>query len=163
MKHIRRWLALAALAAFPAVASAKEYQNKWWLPSDYSTHGYQIDALFTWIFWITTITFIAVQVVLAIFLVKYRHNPNKKKAVFIYGGNWLADPLSPAGLSASGRYGTSSNQQLLTESGAQQLRPDDVVFFRPRQSEAVLQQFGDIAVFDQGKIADMWQVFPATG
>ncbi len=90
-------------------------------------------------------------------------DPNQQKAVFIYGGNWLADPVSPAGLSASGLYGTSSNQQLLAESGAQQLRPDDVVFFRPRQSEAVLQQFGDIAVFEQGKITDMWQVFPATG
>jgi len=90
-------------------------------------------------------------------------DPNQQKAVFIYGGNWLADPVSPAGLSASGLYGTSSNQQMLTESGAQQLQPDDVVFFRPRQSEAVLQQFGDIAVFDEGKITDMWPVFPATG
>ena len=90
-------------------------------------------------------------------------DPNQQKAVFIYGGNWLADPVSPAGLSASGLYGTSSNQQMLTESGAQQLQPDDVVFFRPRQSEAVLQQFGDIAVFDGGKITDMWPVFPATG
>ena len=88
---------------------------------------------------------------------------NQNKGVFIYGGNWLADPVSPAGLSTSGLYGTSSNQQLLLESGQQQLQVDDYVFFRPRQSEAVLQQFGDIAVYEQGKIIDLWPVFPATG
>jgi len=90
-------------------------------------------------------------------------DPNQRKAVFIYGGNWLADPVSPSGLRASGLYGTSSNQQLLTASGAQQLQPDDIVFFRPRQSEAVLQQFGDIAVYENGKIAESWPVLPATG
>ena len=87
---------------------------------------------------------------------------NQKQAIFIYGGNWLADPVSPAGLSASGLYGTSSNQQLLLESGKQGLKVDDFVFFRPRQSEAVLMQFGDIAVYDDGKIVDMWPAFPAT-
>jgi heme/copper-type cytochrome/quinol oxidase subunit 2 len=89
LKHKQHWLALGLLAAFPALASAKEYQNKWWLPSDYSTHGYQIDALFTWIFWITTITFIVVELMLVIFLIKYRHNPNKKKAVFTHGNQRL--------------------------------------------------------------------------
>ncbi len=42
-----------------------------------------------WIFWITTITFVAVQVVLIVFLVKYRYNPNKKKAVFTHGNQRL--------------------------------------------------------------------------
>lgn len=89
-------------------------------------------------------------------------DPNQQQGIFIYGGNWLADPVSPAGLSASGLYGTSSNQQLLLQSGRQQLRVDDTVFFRPRQSEAVLQQFGDIALLDEGRISTMWPVFPAT-
>ena len=87
---------------------------------------------------------------------------NQHRGIFIYGGNWLADPVSPEGLSASGLYGTSSNQQLLVESGRQGLKVDDVVIFRPRQSEAVLLQFGDIAVYDAGKIVDMWPAFPAT-
>ena len=87
---------------------------------------------------------------------------NQKQAIFIYGGNLLADPVSPEGLSASGLYGTSSNQQLFLESGRQALKVDDFVIFRPRQSEAVLQQFGDIAVYDDGKIVDMWPAFPAT-
>lgn len=87
---------------------------------------------------------------------------NQRKAYFIYGGNWLADPVSPAGLAASGLYGTSSNQQVLLGSGAQQLRADDIVFFRPRQSEAVLQQFGDIAVYEDGKITQQWAPMQAT-
>ncbi|UUZ55394.1 alanine racemase [Massilia sp. H-1] len=71
---------------------------------------------------------------------------NQQRVFFIYGGNWLADPVSPAGLAPSGLYGNSSNQQALLGSGAQQLQMDDFVFMRPRQSEAVLQQFGDIVV-----------------
>lgn len=88
---------------------------------------------------------------------------NQERAYFIYGGNWLADPVSPAGLAASGLYGTSSNQQMLVGSGLQGLQADDMVFFRPRQSEAVLQQFGDIAVYEDGKIVQMWQPMAATG
>ncbi|MDE2429508.1 MAG: alanine racemase [Burkholderiales bacterium] len=87
---------------------------------------------------------------------------NQRKSYFIYGGNWLADPCSPSGLHPSGLYGTSSNQQVLLGSGAQQLRVDDIVFFRPRQSEAVLLQFGDIAVFDGENISEMWAPMPAT-
>lgn len=87
---------------------------------------------------------------------------NQQQAYFIYGGNWLADPASPAGLAPSGLYGTSSNQQMLVGSGLQNLAVDDWVFFRPRQSEAVLQQFGDIAVLDHGKISAFWQPMAAT-
>lgn len=88
-------------------------------------------------------------------------NPNQRGAVFIHGGNWLANPVSPEGLEPSGLIGKSSNQQILLGSGRQQLRPDDFVFFRPTQSEAVLQQFGDIAVFEKGRITAQWPVLPA--
>ena len=87
---------------------------------------------------------------------------NQQHAYFIYGGNWLAEPVSPTGLAPSGLYGTSSNQQMLVGSGLQNLAVDDWVFFRPRQSEAVLQQFGDIAVLDHGKISTFWQPMAAT-
>lgn len=86
---------------------------------------------------------------------------NQARAYFIYGGNWLADPVSPAGMAPSGLYGTSSNQQVLLGSGAQQLQVDDFVLFRPRQSESVLQQFGDIAVMESGRITQRWPVMPA--
>ena len=41
------------------------------------------------------------------------------------------------------------------------LQPDDLVFFRPTQSESVLQQFGDIAVVEGDRVVAMWPVFPA--
>lgn len=86
---------------------------------------------------------------------------NQRHGVYIYGGHWLAQPVSPAGLAPSGLIGPSSNQQLLLGSGQQALQPDDFVFMRPTQSEAVLQQFGDIAVYSQGRITNWWPVFPA--
>jgi D-serine deaminase-like pyridoxal phosphate-dependent protein len=88
-------------------------------------------------------------------------DPNQQVAHFIHGGQWLARPESPAGLQASGLIGVSSNQQLLLGSGRQRLRPDDFVFWRPTQSEAVLQQFGDIAVIEGDRVVAMWPVFPA--
>ncbi len=88
-------------------------------------------------------------------------DPNQRASLFIYGGHWLANPVAPAGLSPSGLIGPSSNQQILLGSGKQALHPDDFVFLRPTQSEAVLQQFGDIAVYENGRITEMWPVFPA--
>src|SRR5690348_8388055 len=58
---------------------------KWWLPADYSEHGHAIDSLFTWIFWITMITFVLVQVTLIVFMVKYRSRKDVKKAKFTHG------------------------------------------------------------------------------
>lgn len=86
---------------------------------------------------------------------------NRRQSVFIHGGNWLARPVSPSGLNPSTLIGPSSNQQIFLASGSQSIQPDDVVFFQPTQSEAVLQQFGDIAVYEDGRITAMWPVFPA--
>lgn len=84
-----------------------------------------------------------------------------KQACFIYGGNWLASPCFPLGSKRSNIFGHSSNQEMyeLTESNS--LKVDDYFFFRPTQSEAVFLQFGDIAVYDKGKIIDWWPVFHA--
>lgn len=89
-------------------------------------------------------------------------DPNAKRAFFIYGGHWLATPVSPPGLEYSGLFGRSSNQELLTGSDKVTLHPDDHVFFRPNQSEAVFLQFGDIALFDGEKIVDSWPTFPVS-
>jgi D-serine deaminase-like pyridoxal phosphate-dependent protein len=89
-------------------------------------------------------------------------NVNQRHGYFIYGGNWLAAPISPPGLQESGLYGTSSNQQVLVGSGSQGLKPNDYVFLRPRQSEAVLQQFGELALLRNGAISDRWSVLSAT-
>jgi D-serine deaminase-like pyridoxal phosphate-dependent protein len=89
-------------------------------------------------------------------------NPNSERAFFIYGGHWLARPVSPPGLEYSSLYGRSSNQELLTGSRSVDLEPDDYVFFRPTQSEAVFLQFGDIAMYEDGRIVEMASTFPVS-
>ena len=89
-------------------------------------------------------------------------DPNTQQAVYIFGGHWLADPVSPPGLQTSDLIGLSSNQQLLTGSWRVHLKPDDCVFLRPHQSEAVLLQFGDLAVYDNGGMTERWPVFAAS-
>lgn len=86
-------------------------------------------------------------------------NPNARRAFFIYGGHWLATPVSPPGLEYNSLFGRSSNQEMLTGSERVALRPDDHVFLRPTQSEAIFLQFGDIALFDGAKIAGFWPTF----
>lgn len=89
-------------------------------------------------------------------------DPNQRRAFAIHGGQWHADVVSPGGIAASGLFGASSNQQVMVASAATGLRPDDFVFFRPRHSEAVLLQFGDIAMVEQGRVVEMAPVFPAS-
>lgn len=93
-------------------------------------------------------------------------DPNQAQALAIHGGHWLADPVSPPGVMASGLFGHSSNQQVMVASAraAQALSADSWVFLRPRQSEALLLQFGDLAVYDEGagRIDAMWPVLPAS-
>ena len=84
---------------------------------------------------------------------------NQTRAFFIYGGKWMAEPVSPPGLQLNGFFGRSTNQEMLNGSAKVDLKPDDYVFLRPDQSEFVFLQFGDIAVYDQGKIVDQWPVF----
>jgi D-serine deaminase-like pyridoxal phosphate-dependent protein len=87
---------------------------------------------------------------------------NQARGYAIHGGHWLAEPASPPGLLPSGLYGHSSNQQVMVSSTRVDLRPDDHVFLRPRQSEALLLQFGDLLVFDGQQISARWPVLPAS-
>ena len=89
-------------------------------------------------------------------------DPNYTKTLFIYGGNWLADPVDPPGLSYNKTFGRSSNQEMLNGGPDLQAGVDDFVFFRPHQSEAVFLQFGDIAVYEDSEIVETWSVFPAS-
>lgn len=86
-------------------------------------------------------------------------NPNASKTVFIYGGNWLADPVDPPGLQYNKTFGRSSNQEMLNGGPDLEISPDEFVFLRPHQSEAVFLQFGDIAVYEDGAITEHWPVF----
>ncbi len=89
-------------------------------------------------------------------------DPNTAQAVYVFGGHWMADPVSPPGLQYSTLVGRSSNQELMTGSWRVHLKPDDTVFLRPHQSEAVLLQFGDLALYERGRIAGRWPVFTAS-
>lgn len=82
-----------------------------------------------------------------------------KQACFIYGGNWLATPCFPEGCKRSNILGHSSNQEMYELKKDHPLKMDDYLFFRPTQSEAVFLQFGDIALYEDGKIVDWWPIF----
>jgi len=86
-------------------------------------------------------------------------NPNWEYTFFIYGGYWKAEYHQPEGLCRNPIYGYSSNQEIATGSGRIRIGVDDYVFLRPRQSEAVMLQFGDLVITRQNKIIDHWPVF----
>ncbi|HLI67411.1 MAG TPA: alanine racemase [Caulobacteraceae bacterium] len=84
-------------------------------------------------------------------------DPNSRRGVFLYGGYGDAEPISPPGLGFSPLYGGRS---MLSGSDKVEIAQDDMVFFRPRESEGVLLQYGDIAVFDGAEIVERWATFP---
>lgn len=83
-------------------------------------------------------------------------DPNTARAFYLYGGYWLADPVSPPGLQRNAIWGHSTNQDLLNGSTDVRLDAGDFVFFRPHQSEFVFLQFGDLAVYEGGRITGTW-------
>lgn len=85
-------------------------------------------------------------------------NQNLEKTFFAYGGYWKAKPESPKGLRLNPVYGRSSNQEMYNGSASIQLQQDDWIFLRPTQSEAVLLQFGDILVYEDGQVAEAWPI-----
>lgn len=96
---IRCAAALFALLAGAATAQEPlplpEYSG-WWLPENFSTDGAVIDQLFNLILVVVVVVFVAVQLTLIVFLVKYRARPGGK-ATYIHGNNrleilWTAVP-----------------------------------------------------------------------
>ena len=59
-----------------------------WLPENVSTFGQGVDNLFTLIYWITVVVFIAVMATLITFLIKYRHREGHR-AEYIEGSTTL--------------------------------------------------------------------------
>ena len=80
-----------------------------------------------------------------------------ERRVFLYGGCGDAEPVWPPGAAFSpvggGRY-------MMTAPAAFDLRQDDFVLMRPRESEGAFLQFGDLAVFEGDEIVDWWPTFP---
>lgn len=82
----------------------------------------------------------------------------RRQTVFIHGGHWMADPVHPPGLRYNATFGRSSNQEMLNGADIP-LGPGQRVFLRPHQSEAVMLQFGPLAVVSQGAVTDIWDSF----
>jgi cytochrome c oxidase subunit II len=59
-----------------------------WLPENVSTFGVEIDRLFYGIYYLTTITFILVQVTLLVFVFVYRDRPGRR-ATYTHGNTTL--------------------------------------------------------------------------
>lgn len=87
-------------------------------------------------------------------------DPNTARTFYLYGGYWLANPVSPPGLQRNALWGHSTNQDMLNGSSEVRLEAGDYVFLRPHQSEFVFLQFGDIAVYEGGRIVEAWPVLP---
>jgi len=83
-----------------------------------------------------------------------------RKGCFLYGGKWMAEPVFPPGMRENRIWGLSSNQQMMALPEISALRPDEFAFFRPTQSEAVLQQFDGIHVLANGKVTETWSALP---
>ncbi len=86
----------------------------------------------------------------------------RARTTFVYGGRWMAEPVWPRPLSSHPVFGRSSNQDMFTMPASVRLAPDDYVFLRPNQTEGVLLQFGNIAVYSDGAIVDVWSLLQQT-
>lgn len=81
----------------------------------------------------------------------------RERIAFAYGGKWMAEPVDPSGLSSSPFFAPSSNQHGFCLPN-DQAAPDYIVL-RPTQSEAVLQQFAEVQVFDGESVTQSWTPF----
>ena len=86
-------------------------------------------------------------------------SPDSAQTFFTHGGKWMATPVDPPNLKYNKVFGRSSNQEMLNGPADIKLKPDDFIFLRPHQSEAVLLQFGDIIVLRGVKVIDHWPTF----
>lgn len=83
---------------------------------------------------------------------------SRRDALFIYGGRWPAQPCWPKGLRASLLYGPSFNQQLLSVPRQSKVGEGEFVFFRPLQSERVMQQFPEALILGDEQPDERWPV-----
>lgn len=82
--------------------------------------------------------------------------PHKSKALFIYGGYWLANYVYPKQCHPHILYGRSSNQELVNVPKDCEIQVDDFVFLRPTQSEAIIPQFSTLNLYQRNTFKT-WQ------
>jgi len=92
-------------------------------------------------------------------------NPNMATSLYLYGGGWAADIVSPPGVSLNQMAADPPNQNLLPNQSLYHVSQNslldigDFVFFHPQQGDAI-SQFERILVMRDGKIVDVWKPFP---
>lgn len=84
--------------------------------------------------------------------------PHKCKALFIYGGYWMANYVYPDQAHTHVLYGRSSNQELINVPKNCDTQVYDFVFLRPTQSEAIIPQFSNLMLYQQNRF-ESWQTF----
>ncbi|MEG0481916.1 MAG: alanine racemase [Acinetobacter sp.] len=84
--------------------------------------------------------------------------PHRFKALFIYGGYWMADYLYPKGIRPHLLYGRSSNQEMVNIPKDTEIDVDDYVFLRPTQSEAIIPQFSRLYCY-KNRAFEAWETF----
>lgn len=89
-------------------------------------------------------------------------NPNRHDSVFVYGGGWDLTPVYPGGLSSNPFYNDRPadnripNQTLLNAGRHHPVQPGDLVFYRPLQSDAIMQ-FDELLIFRGGRLITTWR------
>lgn len=84
--------------------------------------------------------------------------PHPYKALFIYGGYWMADYVYPKGIRPHLLYGRSSNQEMVNVPRKTNIDVDDFVFLRPTQSEAIIPQFAKLYLYKNRQF-EAWETF----
>ncbi|MDM1019296.1 alanine racemase [Acinetobacter sp. VNK23] len=84
--------------------------------------------------------------------------PHKSKALFIYGGYWLANYVYPKQCHPHILYGRSSNQEMVNVPKDCEIQVDDFVFLRPTQSETIISQFSVLKLYKQHAF-EVWETF----
>ena len=91
-------------------------------------------------------------------------DPNMAETIYLYGGGWAAEIVSPPGVKANPITSGPLNQNLLPNQSnynASSKTPMDVgdfLFFHPQQSDAIFQ-FEEIIVLRRNKIVARWKSF----
>lgn len=81
---------------------------------------------------------------------------NRQRAVYVQGGDWPAEPVSPAGLAHDALYKRSANQERLIGSQGTALRVDDWVFLRPEQAQGLFEAFSELRLLRHGRLVGRW-------
>ncbi|WP_120636074.1 alanine racemase [Ruegeria sp. EL01] len=86
--------------------------------------------------------------------------PRRKTDIAIFGGYYMADPVYPDGFAYSSVFGRSTNQEVWTGPMSTSAQPGDIALLRPRQSEAVLNQFGTLLAVRDKQVVHEWPCLP---